>query len=126
MDPTSSSVLEIGSRAHPYKSMRALMSEILNHHSNQDREIEIYLKENARIYIEDDTNFIINITKVSITSYSDSGDTIGMATLIPTKISQSGESKKSAFSILKNSELDLERVITESDLFQLLLFLFQL
>ena len=116
MDPTSSSVLEIGSRKHPYKSMRALMSEILNHYSNQDREIEIYLKENTRIYMEDSTNFIINITKVKMTSYSDFGDTIGMATLIPTKIRQSGESKKSAFSIIKNSELDLERIIAETNI----------
>ena len=51
----------------------------------------------------DSTNFIINITKVKMTSYSDFGDTIGMATLIPTKVPQSGENKKSAFCILNNT-----------------------
>ena len=51
--------------------MRAVMSEILNHHSNQDKDIDIFVKEMTQVYIEDGTNFIINITNVRITSYSE-------------------------------------------------------
>ena len=96
--------------------MKPLMSEILNHHSNQDKEISIYIKENTNMYLEDETNYIINITKVSLTSYSDSGSDPIMATLYPTKTVQSGENKKTAFSILQNTDLDLDKVITESDM----------
>ena len=95
--------------------MKALMSEILNYHSNQDKEIGIYVKEKTRIYLEDETNFIINITKVMITSYSESGDNPAKAILVPTKTPQSGQSKKSAFSILKNVDLDLDRIFSISN-----------
>ena len=116
VNPSSTSILEIGSIEHPYKSMKPLMSEILNHHSNQDKEISIYIKENTNMYLEDETNYIINITKVSLTSYSDSGSDPIMATLYPTKTVQSGENKKTAFSILQNTDLDLDKVIAESDM----------
>ena len=95
--------------------MKALMSEILNYHSNQDKEIDIYVKEKTRIYMEDETNFIINITKVTITSYSESDDIPAMSILVPTKTPQSGQSKKSAFSILKNVDLDLDRIFSISN-----------
>ena len=116
VDPESSSILEIGSKDNPYRSMRALMSEILNHHSNQDKVISIYLKENTEVFLEDETNFLINITQVKISSYSDTQEGSQMATLIPTKNPQNGVSMKSAFSILQNADLKLEEIIAASDL----------
>ena len=94
--------------------MGAVMFEISNHHSNQEKDINIYVKEKTKIYLEDNTNYIINITNVRITSYSDSEDSPGMAMIIPTKVSQSNRSQKSAFSILRNSELNLIQIIAES------------
>ena len=94
------------------------MSEILNHHSNQDKEVNIYLKENTSIYIEDDTNYFINITSVSLSSYSDISDSPTKATLIATRIQQSGMSKKAAFKFLQNDELRLNEVIAESGITQ--------
>ena len=94
--------------------MRILMSEILNHHSNQDKEINIYVKEETTISIEDDMNLIINITKVSITSYSNSEGIPAMATLNPTKTLQFDENKKTAFRILQNSDFNLDKTINES------------
>ena len=96
--------------------MKVLMSEILNHHSNQDKDISIYVKEMTRVHMEDFTTFIINITNVKITSYSDSEDNPAMATLVPTKIPQPDRSQKSAFSILRNSELNLTKIIGESNI----------
>ena len=91
--------------------MRAVMFEILNHHSNQDKVIDIYIKENTKVYLEDGTNFIINITNVRIASYSDTRDNSEMMKLIPTKIEQPIRSQKSAFSILKNNESHLTKTI---------------
>ena len=96
--------------------MKPVMFEILSYHSNQDKEISIYVKENTTMYIEDDTNYIINITKVSITTYSNSDESPGMATLIPTKTEQSGKNKKTAFSILNSTELDRDKIISEFNL----------
>ena len=91
------------------------MSEILNHHSNREKEIGIYVKEKAIIYMEDETSFIINISKIKITSYSESGDSPAMSILVPTKNPQSGQSMKTGFSILKNVELDLDRILSISN-----------
>ena len=66
--------------------------------------------------MEDFTTFIINITNVKITSYSDSEDNPAMATLVPTKIPQPDRNQKSAFSILRNSELNLTKIIGESNI----------
>ena len=114
VDPESSSILEIGSRENPYRSMKPLTSEILNHHSNQDKEINIYLKENTMTYIEDQTNYFINISTISISSYSETSDSPAKATLMGTRIQQSGISKKAAFTILQNTDLKLDEIITES------------
>ena len=116
VNPQSSALLEIGSKDFPYQSMKALMSEVLNHHSNQDKEISIYLKENTDIYLEDMTNYFINITNIKMMSYSDDSLDPQMANLIPTRIVQNNESKKAAFSILQNTDLMLNDVLNASSL----------
>ena len=116
IDPQSSVLLEIGSRDFPYQSMKALMSEILNHHSNQDKQLNIYLKENTDIYLEDLTNYFIGITNIKMMSYSDDSLDPQMANLIPTRIVQSNESKKAAFSILQNTDLKLNDILNASSL----------
>ena len=90
------------------------MFEILNHHSNQDKDINIYVKEKTKIYMEDFTSFLINIRNVRLASYSNTRDNPNMATLVPTKVPQSIRSQKSAFSILRSSELNQSKTIAES------------
>ena len=106
--------MELGTRTHPYKSSRSMFSELLNHHSNQDKTITIYIAENQNFYIEDDFNYILNITNVTITSYSDISDTPGKAILTPTEIQQLSMSKKTKFSLLSNTDLRLTEVINNS------------
>ena len=112
VDIYSESPIELGTKEYPYKSARALFVELLNHHSNQDKTIAIYLKENQNHYIEDGTSFILNITNVTLTTYSDEDTTVFRAKWIPTTIAQSPENHKTAFSLLSNTTLMLNEVST--------------
>ena len=70
VDPLSSDIIELGTIRFPYKSMRAVSSDIINNFSHKNIDITIYLKENTNIYVSDYTTYFINITSVKITSYS--------------------------------------------------------
>ena len=113
MDIYSESPIELGTKQYPYKSAKALFIELLNYHSNQDKSVAIYLKENQNHYIEDGTSFILNITNVTMTTYSDEDIVVSRAKLIPTRIIQSAENYKTAFSLLANTTLMLDEVVTE-------------
>ena len=113
MDIYSESPIELGTKQYPYKSAKALFIELLNYHSNQDKSVAIYLKENQNHYIEDGTSFILNITNVTMTTYSDEDIVVSRAKLIPTRIVQSAENYKTAFSLLANTTLMLDEVVTE-------------
>ena len=63
--------------------------------------------------MEDATNYILNITNVTITSYSESSNALGKATIVPTKIPQPNRSKKAAFSLLVYTDLNFDEVIHE-------------
>ena len=70
VDPLSSEMIELGTIQYPYKSMRAITSDILNNFSHKDVNITIYLKENSSIFISDLTGYFLNITSVKFMSYS--------------------------------------------------------
>ena len=109
----SESILELGTKQHPYKSIKAVFVELLNFHSNQDKSIFIYINGNQSYYIQDGTNFIMNITNVTINAYSDQSDIMTRPMLIPTVIPQSAQSKRTVFSILNDTNLKLDKVIAE-------------
>ena len=113
MDVYSESPIELGTREYPYKSAKALFVELLNYHSNQDKSVAIYFKENQNHYIEDGTSFILNITNVTITTYSEEDSNLFRAKLIPTRVAQSAENKKTAFSLLAYTDLMFDEVVTE-------------
>jgi hypothetical protein len=68
------------------------------------------------VYIEDDTFFIIEISLVTITSYSDSSDTQEKALIVPTEIPQNLDSDKSLFGLLKNTDLLINETISRGSL----------
>jgi hypothetical protein len=64
-------------------------------------------------YIEDDTTFLMSITSVTITSYSDSSANPKRALVIPTAIQQPGIKKSALFHILQHTDLWLSAAITK-------------
>jgi hypothetical protein len=104
-------MIELGTKAYPYRSFRAVSSEILNQFSYLQVNITIYLKEGIKVYVEDDVSYFLNMESVSITSYSDTSPTPGKALLVPTSIGQYGISERAAFHILNHTDLPIEEKI---------------
>jgi hypothetical protein len=69
IDPNSDSVVELGTQAHPYKDLASVFLELENYHSNTDRNITIFLKEESNNYIGLNSSRILNITQVKLTTY---------------------------------------------------------
>ena len=109
----SDSLLELGTLDHPYRTTKAAFIELVNHFSNHNASVTIYLAEEQTFYIEDGTTFILNITNVSITSYSVDSKTSNKAKLIPTQIFQSTHSKKTMLNLLSNANMKLEDKINQ-------------
>ena len=109
----SDSLLELGTLDHPYRTTKAAFTELVNHFSNHNASVTIYLAEEQTFYIEDGTTFILNITNVSITSYSVDSKTSNKAKLIPTQIFQSTHSKKTMLNLLSNANMKLEDKINQ-------------
>ena len=74
VNPLSSEIIELGTISYPYKSMKAVSSDILNNFSHLNVNITIYLKEYESIYMSDLTGYYLNITSILITSYSTSSN----------------------------------------------------
>ena len=89
--------MEFGTKQYPYRYFKYVSSEILNQFSHKDVEITIYLKEGTDVYIREGDTFFINITKVSVASYSDGVNPPDYVRIVPTSIVQPSNSKRAAF-----------------------------
>ena len=116
IDPQSSQILELGTQKYPYKYARSAFSEILNQFSHSESNIIIYIKENTASYIEDYTTFLLNITSVTIQTYSDSSSTAGSATVIGTTVHQPEVNGKAQFSILNSTSINIDQAISKGNL----------
>jgi len=56
--------------AHPYKSVELAFMEILNYHSHTEKDIVVNIKESTDNYVGFNLNYIVNISSVSLDSYS--------------------------------------------------------
>jgi hypothetical protein len=70
IDPTSKSVVELGTIDHPYKDFESVMVEILNFHTNNQRTINIYIMEDVITYWVIAESYFSDITLVNVQSYS--------------------------------------------------------
>ena len=113
VDPQSTEVMEFGTKQYPYRYFKYASSEILNQFSHKDAEITVYLKEGTDVYIKEGDTFFLNITKVTVTSYSDSVDSPDYVRIIPTSISQPSDSKKAAFNILSHTNSNVNQAIAK-------------
>lgn len=105
VDPHSDEIIELGTLKYPYRTIKPVFFEILYHHSHSDRNIAIYLAENSNIFIEDSTSFVLNITKVTITTYG------GMATLWSTELPTENISKKANFHLLNQVHFNSSEIV---------------
>jgi hypothetical protein len=112
VDPSSSEMIELGTKKYPYRNFRSLASEILVQYSYQEVNISIYLKEGKTIYIEDDTTYFLSLGSITIKSYSNDSSYPGRALIIPTANSQNSINERAIFSLLIHTDLPIDEKIS--------------
>ena len=126
VDPTSTAVIELGTLHYPFKSLGFVFVELLNFHANTARIINVYLKENTQNYVDLSFNYIINITTVTISSYSTTSSTPSKATIVageannPTQANITAYySNTTVFNILLSTKLNTSKQIFSNSLLSL-------
>ncbi|CAI2361915.1 unnamed protein product [Moneuplotes crassus] len=99
IDPDSREPIELGTLKYPYRTFKSAASEILNHYSNTQAEVTIYVKDG---YIETDTFYFMNMTNVKITAHPEYKIMNKRAQISFTSQPQHGISKKARFHLLRD------------------------
>ena len=108
VNPNSQEIIELGTKAYPYKNIGLPFVEILNYHSHSNNSINIYVMENTDNYMLWNSNYVINITSVSVQSYSSiSASTQKYANIYIKSKDVSMFTNKTIFWILKDNTLRL-------------------
>lgn len=63
-------MIELGTKDHPYKELDSVFVELMNFHTNVNRNISVYLMESSTSYLKV-ASYISNITHVNIEAYSE-------------------------------------------------------
>lgn len=107
-------MIELGTKKYPYKNVALPFVEILNFHSHSNRSVNIYLKEYSVNYINQKRNYIINMTKVNIESYSTIVSTPSSASLYGVDKTLNVWSAGTITNLLVNDTLKFSSKITQS------------
>ena len=107
VDPSSEKVLELGTKAFPFKKIGLVFLEILNLSSHSDRNITINLKESTTNEMMALQAYIINVTNVEIRSYSDSAFAPRPANIFVSDFAVPYFTSKTRFNIVKEPTLKL-------------------
>ena len=114
VDVDSDSIIELGTRDHPYKDLESVFVEVLNLHANTDRHVNVHVKENTINYMYTEHNFIISLANLTLTTYSDESNIAGKATVMAydTDQTQAVYTMPTKFNVMVNSDLYIEAKIT--------------
>ncbi|CAI2370495.1 unnamed protein product [Moneuplotes crassus] len=112
VDPTSTEIIELGTQKYPYRTLKSVTSEILNHLSHKQVEVTIYTKD---VYLEDKTMLFINITNIKITTHPDFIPCGRKARLTLTEFIQPTLSSKARVHLLSHTDLPFKALITEGN-----------
>ena len=82
VDPTSTSLVELGTQVNPYKKLLIAFIEILNIHSHTNRTINVYVKAGTTVYVMPDYIYLIYVTNVNINVYNDTSSTTSRPNIV--------------------------------------------
>ena len=71
VNPEGTELIELGTRVRPYKSIQLPFIEILNYMAHQPLDVKVFVKEMTVNYMMQKRNYMINMTSVTIESYTD-------------------------------------------------------
>jgi hypothetical protein len=117
VDPESTEIIELGTKAFPYKNIGLPFVEILNYHSHSERTINIYLKEYTENLLLWKSNYIINITQVNVETYSTTNiGVIGRADILIKMRDVVMLTSKTVFNIMKHTTLLLDENLPQDQI----------
>lgn len=112
IDPTSTQTIELGTEQYPYRTFKAVVSEILNHFSNVHVEVTIYAKD---FYSQDHKMFFVNMTNVVITTHPEYVSWNRRAVMTLTEFEQADISKKARLHLLNFADIPVATVVASGD-----------
>jgi hypothetical protein len=113
INPQSSKLYEIGTKEYPFRTFKSVASEVLNHLSYKSVNVTILLKEETKVYIEDDTTYFLGLESVTLSSYSEESEISRRAIIVPTAILQFGLLKRAPLNILTHTDLRINSTIAK-------------
>jgi len=117
VDPSSTQILELGTKAFPFKNIGLPFVEILNYHSHSNNTISVFIKENTEHNMLHNSNYVINISHVIVESYSDLDQVIpDYANIVMKNSGVIKLSAKTIFNIIKHTTLRLDNIVKSSEL----------
>ena len=117
VDPDGANIIELGTKTYPFKNIGLPFVEVLNYHSHTDRTITVYVKENTENFMLYKSNYIIDITQVTVESYAESSfDTPAYAIIYMKNSGVTLLNPKTVFNILSNTDLRLDSVVQTSEI----------
>ena len=117
VDPSSSSLVELGSYSYPYKSIGLVFVELMNYHAHSNRTINVFLREGTINELQIAKNYIINTTLVNFKSYSTLSTSIPQKAILMMKDTNvTMFSPLTLFNILNNTFLNIDTVIYKNNI----------
>ena len=111
MNPDSDSIVELGTMHHPYKELSYALIEMLNYHSHSDRNLTVNMMEGTINILGLRQGSIVNITNVSLITYSQISSEPGKATILVKDKVDIESSPNTMFNIMKTFELRIKEQI---------------
>jgi len=117
IDPSSTQIIELGTKAYPFKNIGLAFVEILNYHSHSENTVSVFLKEGLTHNVLVSSNYVINMTEVIVESYSDSiTQTPGYAYVSMRNSGIVMLTSKTVFNIIKHNTLRLDSIVKTSEI----------
>ena len=117
VDSESTKIIELGTKAYPYKNIGLPFVEILNYHAHSDHNITVKVKKNTQNLLLKESAYIVNVTQVTIDTYSeDEDDTLSYADIIIKDQDVVMITAKSVFNIMKHTTLRLMTVLNQAEM----------
>lgn len=108
----SESVIELGTRDHPYKKLGFVFVEILNFHSHSDRNLTVYVLEGTVNEMITGGSFVVNATNVKMMTYSlNEEETMNKATILWVDNTTLIQNFDTSFNLLSDFTLKVSQMI---------------
>jgi len=113
----STEIIELGTKAYPYKNIGLPFVEILNYHSHSDHNITVLVKEYTENLLLYRSNYIINMTQVTVETYSALDINMpGWANITIKREGVNMITSKSVFNIMKHNTLRLDSILNKDQM----------